>query len=157
MINTRNISQFGEKPEQECKDRLGAYAVIFNEQGQLLTVKVRGWCYLPGGGVEGVEDEEIALRREVMEETGCTIEVLELIGQANEYFPGSKYGVVNKLGRFYAAKVNGEDENYKIEDDHEVSWVKVSEYFAMTNTPLFQRWAVEEMTKTQAFTNKINL
>ncbi len=56
-------------------------AVIFSEQGVLLTVRsdLRGW-ELPGGHADPAETGEEALRREVLEETGVEVAVERLVG-----------------------------------------------------------------------------
>jgi len=67
---------------REFPDRpiVGVGAVVLNTAGQVLLVKrahepLKGEWSLPGGGVEIGETLEAALRRELFEETGLTIEV----------------------------------------------------------------------------------
>lgn len=57
-------------------------AVILSEQGVLLSVRsdLRGW-ELPGGHAGPGEAGEAALRREVLEETGVTVEVERCVGE----------------------------------------------------------------------------
>ena len=53
---------------------LGVRAAVLNEKGQILLVKhkyMKGW-YFPGGGVDVGESLEVALYRELMEETGIS-------------------------------------------------------------------------------------
>ena len=50
------------------KNKNNRYAVMYSKEFQLYS--------LPGGGVENGEDIEDALRREIAEETGCTIRAL---------------------------------------------------------------------------------
>jgi 8-oxo-dGTP diphosphatase len=140
----RHILQFGEKPQLECRDRVCAYAILLNEEGKLLTLKVGRLFHLPGGGVDDGEDIETALKREAMEEAGCEITDLKFLGTANEYFPGSKYGVVNKLGNFYKASIVSMNEELGIEDDHEVCWMSIGEFVQLENVPEFQKWAVRQ-------------
>lgn len=78
--------QFGEKIENPLI-RPSAYAVVVNEEEKVLVVDVNGTCYLPGGGIDPGEDDETALRRESVEETGYEITDFELIGKANQYLP----------------------------------------------------------------------
>lgn len=40
---------------------------------------------LPGGGIEGEEEPEIAFKREAMEETGCEVEIIKELGITEEY------------------------------------------------------------------------
>ena len=62
--------------------RLGASAIIFNEEGKfLLTQRADNgrWC-LPGGGLEPGESVAEACQREVFEETGLEVRVKRLVG-----------------------------------------------------------------------------
>ena len=40
---------------------------------------------LPGGGLEEEEKPEDAFKREVLEETGCKVEIIETLGTTEEY------------------------------------------------------------------------
>ncbi len=64
------------------KDRVVVQAVIQGDAGVLLTVRqdLRGW-ELPGGNLEPGESEEAALVREVLEETGLFVEIIDLVGE----------------------------------------------------------------------------
>jgi ADP-ribose pyrophosphatase YjhB (NUDIX family) len=62
---------------------LGVFAAIFDEAGRLLCVRMNYASKLwitPGGRVESGESPLDALKREVLEETGLTIEPGELLG-----------------------------------------------------------------------------
>lgn len=54
-------------------------SLVLNEEGQVLLVKTekRGW-EMPGGQVEEGEDVPSALKREVLEEAGVSINILKL-------------------------------------------------------------------------------
>ncbi len=62
--------------------RIGVFALIFNEQAQILLGHRRDidWWNLPGGGMEIGETVDEALCREVLEETGLKVEVERLVG-----------------------------------------------------------------------------
>jgi len=62
-------------------------AIVTDPKGRvaLLHVANRGFHKLPGGGIESNEDRFKALDREVMEEIGCHIDVIDEIGQVIEY------------------------------------------------------------------------
>jgi len=62
--------------------KLGAFAVIFNQNQQVMLCHRRDqdlWN-LPGGGVEPGELPEQAIIREIQEEIGCTSEIKSLTG-----------------------------------------------------------------------------
>ena len=72
--------------------RMGAYAVIQNEQQQFLCVEdLEGNLFLVGGGVEEGESPELALLRESIEETGHGIQIIEVIGKAERHWVSEKY------------------------------------------------------------------
>lgn len=65
--------------------RLNANAVVTNEEGKILLVELKGGPYkgglsIPGGGIEPGEMSFNAAKREVMEETGVSIEKFEPFG-----------------------------------------------------------------------------
>ncbi len=67
--------------------RKAARAVLVNESNQvaLLHVTKDGYYKLPGGGVEENESIHDALAREVYEEAGTGIEILDELGMTIEY------------------------------------------------------------------------
>ena len=73
---------YGPRLGREGKLRLGCSAAIFDGQGRILLTKRADngqWC-LPGGAVESGESVAEACEREVMEETGLTVQVKRLVG-----------------------------------------------------------------------------
>lgn len=136
------VPQFGERIEV-YKDRPGSYAVVFNEEGKLLTICVRNKFHLPGGGIDANEDPRVAVAREVAEEAGYEVEVHEEIGKANQFLPHASIGPLNKLGTFCTATLKGGDPSRSLEDDHVVTWISVEE-FLDSNASEYQKWAVKK-------------
>ena len=58
--------------------RLTARAIVRNNHGLYAVMYAEKWNLysLPGGGIEDGEDVEIALRREIFEETGCSCDII---------------------------------------------------------------------------------
>ena len=81
------LKEIGEKKDIKYKRRTAARAVVFNKKGDiaLLFASKDNYHKLPGGGVESHESIEETLSREILEETGCEIEVNEEVGKEIEY------------------------------------------------------------------------
>ena len=69
------------------KLRLGARGIVIREDGKIAIFNKsnKNEYKLPGGGLEGEEKPEEAFKREVLEETGCKIEIVEVLGTTEEY------------------------------------------------------------------------
>ncbi len=67
--------------------RLGARGIVVREDGKIAVFNKsnKNEYKLPGGGIEGDEKPEEAFKREVLEETGCKIEIIEELGTTEEY------------------------------------------------------------------------
>ena len=69
------------------KLRLGARGIVIRKDGKIAIFNKsnKNEYKLPGGGLEGKENPEEAFKREVLEETGCEIEIIETLGKTEEY------------------------------------------------------------------------
>jgi ADP-ribose pyrophosphatase YjhB (NUDIX family) len=81
----------------------GVKAMAFDPQGRLLLVR-HGYgrsdlWMLPGGGVGWRERPDAAVRRELMEETGCRIKRLELVGTFSSVSEGKRDTIFLYRGR----------------------------------------------------------
>jgi 8-oxo-dGTP pyrophosphatase MutT (NUDIX family) len=103
LINPENVS---EEEVKNYKVREAARAVVFDENNKiaLLHVSKERYYKLPGGGLEGSEDQAVALQRECKEEIGCNIEVVGEIGSIIEY---RKIFNLKQTSYCYLAKVKG--------------------------------------------------
>lgn len=67
--------------------RLGARGIVIREDGKIAIFNKsnKNEYKLPGGGLEGEEEPEEAFKREVLEETGCEVEIIDTLGTTEEY------------------------------------------------------------------------
>jgi 8-oxo-dGTP pyrophosphatase MutT (NUDIX family) len=88
--------------------RKAARALAFNGEGKIaiLFVSKKNYHKLPGGGIESGEDIKTALKREIMEETGCNVEIRPVdVGTVIEYRDGD--GLL-QVSYCYLSDVTGE-------------------------------------------------
>ena len=110
------------------KTHIGAYGIIIEDDKIVLIKKARGGYKgkldLPGGGIDPGEDEETALRREILEETGCSCDYINEIGIVEENRAHRDY---TQISFYYFVKTNGKvaEPNFtesEIETETEVQW-----------------------------------
>ena len=72
---------------KDSKLRLGARGIVIRNDGKIAVFNKsnKNEYKLPGGGLEGEEKPEEAFKREVLEETGCEVEVIDFLGTTEEY------------------------------------------------------------------------
>ncbi|MDD9899746.1 MAG: NUDIX domain-containing protein [Alphaproteobacteria bacterium] len=118
----------------EYQSHFGVYALILNEaRDRVLLIKKALGCYtglydLPGGAMEPHELLEEAMRREVLEETDCTVETSEQLGAFSTLYPFEKDGqsiTLRHLGVVYTATVSGTplEHSDRGDDSHGCVWV----------------------------------
>lgn len=138
------IPQFGRpRPGRDHKPRPGAYGVVFDAEGRLLVVEEFARLYLPGGGLDPGETPEQALHREFEEETGYTVVIERVIGEAREYVADETPGVTNAFNKhcyLYAVRLTGGSGVPTI-DTNKPSWVAVEDALANLSNEA-HRWAV---------------
>ncbi|GGA78550.1 NUDIX hydrolase [Ornithinibacillus halotolerans] len=136
---------FGTKEKNvDYTMRKGIYGVTFNNgKEKVLAVRTpNGGYFLPGGGVEHDESNEICLRREMLEETGYSIDIKSFIGNASCYFLSLKGDPLLSNGYFYRVELLEKTQN-PLEEGQIKEWVrieKVEELF----THEHHIWAIKE-------------
>lgn len=135
------IPSFGRfEPEIVYRARPGAYALLLNPTGLLARIHLPQGYFLPGGALQGREDLEAALLREIEEETAYEARILWRLGEANQYLYQEAYATgVCKHSVFFLAEtvdlLSGRAE-------HPFDWVTPTE-LASSLLHESQRWAVE--------------
>lgn len=119
--------QFGAAvPGRHYKERSAAFGILVRD-GQMACVHVeRGeesYHDLPGGAVDGAENESEAVVREFLEETGLFVRPVERLIDAGQYFLKSDGEPVNNLGGVWTVEWVADDMAAKVEDDHALVWM----------------------------------
>lgn len=72
---------------KNSKIRLAARGIVLREDGKIAIQNKsnKNEYKLIGGGIEENEEPQIAFKREVLEEAGCEIEIIEQLGTTEEY------------------------------------------------------------------------
>jgi len=113
------------------RDRPAAFGVAEREDGMIALVRVTppgaAWLDLPGGALDPGEGDEQALVREFGEETGLIVRPGPRVTRASQYFRLNDGEPVNNRCAVFQAVVEGFDPALKIEDDHELVWMKPRE------------------------------
>jgi len=124
LINLENVS---DDEANNYLIRKAARAVVFDENKSiaLLHATKNHYYKLPGGGIETGEDNEIALKRECLEEIGCNVEIIGELGSTIEY---RKQFNLKQTSYCYIAKLVGEKgipslEQDEIEEGFETVWL----------------------------------
>lgn len=117
--------------EQNYTFRKSARGIIINDKDQICLQLVGKFNYykLPGGGVEIGEEEEVALRREIIEEVGCDVEIIRPLGITIEY--RNSHNLLH-ISYGYVCKVKGElrepqYEQGEIDDGFKSIWEPLGE------------------------------
>lgn len=111
---------------------VGVGAAIFNDEGRLFITKrgkkaknESGTWEIPGGSVEFGETFEEAIKREIKEELGIEIEILELLGICDHIIPQEKQHWVSPT---YICRITkGKPKILEPEKCEEIGWFTLSE------------------------------
>src|SRR3989338_10481913 len=121
----------GSQTPPNYEKREAARAVVFDKDKNvaLLNVTKKYYHKLPGGGIEEGENIETALRREVLEEIGCSIEDIRELGIIEEYRNNLK---IHQISYCYIADVVGDkgSPNFvgdEIDDGFEPGWMNLED------------------------------
>ena len=113
------------------KEREASRAIVFDMDGNvaLLHATKKHFHKLPGGGIEKGEDINVALKRELLEEIGCSADILRELGSIEEY--RNKFGL-HQISYCFIADLAGEKgipnlEEDEIADGFEPVWMNLED------------------------------
>ncbi|PAF21053.1 hypothetical protein CHH49_13485 [Terribacillus saccharophilus] len=121
---------FGNKVQgKHYKEKQAVYGILHGPSRKIGIIRKRNdhLLMLPGGGTENGENELECLEREVLEETGYTINKPAFLCQGTQYFQsrdGSTY--IQNIGSFYSCSL-GVKLIEPVEEDHELIWLTPKE------------------------------
>ncbi|MDD3341888.1 MAG: NUDIX domain-containing protein [Bacilli bacterium] len=118
--------------------RIGARGIVLDKQGNMAVFnKTNKKEYkLPGGGVEGKEDPSTAFLREVLEETGCTVEIVKKLGIIEEHKSLNQF---KQISHVYVGRVIGHIKELQLtqkekDEGGQILWMPVADALqAITN------------------------
>jgi 8-oxo-dGTP diphosphatase len=120
---------------KEFKNRESARAVVFNKNYEVVVLYSSKYAYhkLPGGGVEEGEEIHTTLEREMLEEIGCSINVINELGKIIEYRDEHELKHVSFcfLGKLLEFKQDPEHTLDELEHEFEIKWVKLDEAISL--------------------------
>ena len=97
---------FDLEPQEmiNCRFRKAARGIIIREDGKiaLQNKRKKNEFKLVGGGIEKDEDPKKAFKREVLEEAGCEIEIIDELGKVEEF---KSYLNLKQVSYIFVAKV----------------------------------------------------
>lgn len=132
-LTDKDIGENEVKIKGKYELRKASRGIIINKDGKIaiLNKKNKNEFKLVGGGVDEGEDFENAFLRESMEEAGCKVEIIELLGYTEEIKSHINF---KQISLCYVAKVL-EDINKtnfttkEIEEGAQILWLDVKEAY----------------------------
>ena len=109
------------------KTRDAVRAIVLNYENKIALIHVSKHDYymLPGGGVEEGEDFRKGLKRELAEELGTAIKIIDEVGSSEVYFDRWSKKQVDYcyIARVIEGGSNKNLTNFEIEEGHNAMWV----------------------------------
>lgn len=100
---------------QNPRVRIAARGIVIRDDGKIAVFNKtnKNEYKLPGGGLEGNEPPEEAFFREVLEETGCKVEIIKSLGTIEEHKSLSNY---KQISYVFVSKVKEDTSKLELTD-----------------------------------------
>lgn len=97
-LTDTDIGEISTKIENP-KLRLASRGIVIRDDGKIALFNKynKNEYKLPGGGTENGETAEETFKREVLEETGCIVEIIEHLGTTEEYKCKSNFKQISNV------------------------------------------------------------
>lgn len=119
-------SDFGLEPKKmiNYRTRIAARGIVIRDDGKIaIQNKANKNEYkLVGGGMEENEDPQITFKREVLEETGCEIEITNQLGIIEEY---KSLQNLKQISNVFIAKVTKEMHKLNLTEKEKIEGAKL--------------------------------
>lgn len=149
---TEKIPVFGEKLDSvDYQARFGVYGIVSrltadkNEEFCLVQAP-NGSFLLPGGEIESGENQEAALKRELLEELGADCQLGDYLGEADEYFYSSHRDKYFYNPAYIYEMKNVDFAHEPLEEGNGIFWFPFDEAIAKLKRGS-HKWGLEEYKK----------
>ncbi|WP_291573027.1 NUDIX domain-containing protein [Clostridium sp. UBA4548] len=125
------LNTFGKEIKGDFRERNRAAGIVLNGKKEIILMNLTNMYFhmLPGGGMDGNENMEEALYRELKEETGANVQIISELGIVVENLEQRK---MKQITYFYLTKVVGEiqEPNFmpdELEQGYQVEWYSIDD------------------------------
>ena len=134
---------FGTKENKKYLDREGAYLIPYRENKIAVVLTPKGY-FLLGGGLENGESHLECIKRECLEESGCSCIIESKLCSAETYCKHETIGYFHPIQTYYIGEL-GEMETKPTEKDHALCWVEYNKLKGKMFSKM-QNWALEQLS-----------
>ena len=112
------------KEVEKYRQRFGARGIVIREDGKIAVFNksFKNEFKLPGGGIDEGEETAEAFKREVFEETGCNVEIIDFIGTIEELKTQDSF---KQMSYVYVGKVIEDTKSLHVTEQEEKEGAKL--------------------------------
>lgn len=102
---------------------------LVEKNGMILLCRLKGkkWYYFPGGLIEFEEDAETAIRREMEEEAGVSLENVKFAGAMENAYIQDEKVAIHEINIVFSADI-ADEKVVSREDHNEFLWMPIDEF-----------------------------